>query len=485
VARRTDVGRLRLTVDAVEDERQSDLNAMLGTGRFRNTTRLLGDDQNRRVRLVVDQELEPADLWSRGQWRAWYQDSDTRQETNEARPLAAVPIDLFRRFEFSEETLGLGVDLETEWFGLGRAQRLGYGFEIQKSELRQRRDAIQTTLGTGETTQTVLGENFPLRDFPVTDVFELGVYAYDEIRLWDGGPSLSPGVRFEYYELESRNDPLFESAFPETPLTDLDTTAWAPSLGLVWPLFDRAEVFAQYARAFRSPPFSDVNIGLDIPIFNVRAIPNPDLEPERGRTLEAGFRWRAPRARFELVLYRNQFKDFISTRAFVGVDPGSGRLLFQSINRERVRIEGAEIRSTLPLPGPFSLDLSGEWSRGEDRETGRSLPELGPPQAIIALDYSPSPDLDFTLATSVTRDQRRLVDEEGEALFSAPGSTVVDLLMQWRPSSKLSVSAGLFNLTDERSWRHASVIGRPAGDPTLPLLAEPGRSLRATLRWYP
>ena len=483
ISRETGLGPLRLTLDAVNEDRDSDLRAVLGEGRFRNTTSLVGDDRNQRLRVLLDQELAPTAVADRGQWRAWYQASDTRQETREARPLASTPVDLFRRFDFREATTGFGIDLETDLGAFGLDHRLGYGLELQRSELRQRRDALQTSLDDGSTTDVVLGEPFPLRDFPVTDVTEFGAYVYDEVRLWDGGPTVSPGVRFEYYDLDSQADRLYTEAFPDTPLTDLDTTAWAPRLGLVWPLADGLEVFGQYARGFRSPPFSDVNIGLDIPMFNIRALPNPDLEPERGHTLEGGLRYRSRPFRAELAVFRNRYEDFISTRAFVGVDPSTGTLLFQSINRERVRIEGAELRLRGQLPGPFAYDVAAEWLRGEDRESGRSLPEIGPPQAILALEYAPDPHWQLRLAATLTRDQRRLADEAGEPLFSAPGSTVIDLLGRWSPTADLSVSAGLFNLTDERYWNHANVIGRPAGDPTLPLLAEPGLHARIMVDW--
>ncbi|NKI35367.1 TonB-dependent receptor [Wenzhouxiangella sp. XN79A] len=483
IARETGLGRLRLTLDAVNEDREADLRAALGSGRFRNTTLLIGDDRSQRLRLLLDQALAPTAFADRGQWRAWYQASDTRQDTRESRPLASTPVDLFRRFDVREETSGFGIDLERDLDIFGRAHRFGYGLEIQHSELRQQRDALQTSLENGSTTAVVLGEAFPLRDFPVTEVTEFGAYVYDELRLWDGGPTLSPGVRFEYYELDSQADPLYTDAFPDTPLTDLDTSAWAPRLGLVWPLADGLEVFAQYARGFRSPPFSDVNIGLDIPMFNIRALPNPDLEPERGHTLEGGLRYRSRPFRAELAVFRNRYEDFISTRAFVGVDPSTGTLLFQSINRERVRIEGAELRVRGQLPGPFAYDVAAEWLRGEDRESGRSLPEISPPQAIVALEYAPDPRWQLRLAATLTRDQRRLVDEDGETLFSAPGSTAIDLLGRWTPGPDLSVSLGLFNLTDERYWNHANVIGRPGNDPTLPLLAEPGTHARVMVDW--
>jgi len=79
--------------------------------------------------------------------------------------------------------------------------------------------------------------------------------------------------------------------------------------------------------------------------------------------------------------------------------------------------------------------------------------------------------------------QRRLEDEQGEALFSAPGHTVFDLTASLRLTPDLELNLGVFNLTDKRWFSHANVINRPPDDPTLPLLAEPGVNVRGTLSW--
>src|SRR5699024_3448833 len=138
---------------------------------------------------------------------------------------------------------------------------------------------------------------------------------------------------------------------------------WLPRLGLIWPISPSLEFFAQHARGLRAPPFGDVNIGLEWPQFRVRAIANPDLKPEKGRTFEAGLRWRGTNARAEVALYRNDYRDFIQSRAPLGFDPESGFNLFQSVNRDRVRIEGGELRLRHRLGAGFSAELAGEWSR--------------------------------------------------------------------------------------------------------------------------
>lgn len=482
--RDTAAGKLRLSLDGLRETRDADLRALLGSGRLANTTRLTGDDRRYQWRVLLDQQLEPIGPISQGHWRAWHQRSDTLQLTLDQRSIAPSPIEVFRRFELRQESTGLGIDLESDLSLFDRVSRLGYGLELSQTRVQSQRDGLQTSLTTGESTRTVLGESFPLRDFPRSRITELGIYLQGEVPLWTGGPTLSPGLRFEYYDLGLEQDTLFDQSFPEAQTTELDTTAWMPRLGLLWPLGPNVEAFAQYARGFRSPPFDDVNIGLELAQFGVRAIANPDLKPERGRTLEAGLRWRGPTTRLELVAFRNRYDDFIQSRAPLGFDPVSGFVLFQSINRDRVRIEGGELRLRQDLGRGLSAELAAEWTRGEDRSDGRSLSGISPPKAVAELNWiSSDARWETRLVAVAARSQRRLEDEAGDPLFSAPGYLTVDWLTRWFPRQGVEVGFGLFNLADRHYWQSSNVIGRPPDDRLLPLLAEPGRSARLRVTW--
>jgi hemoglobin/transferrin/lactoferrin receptor protein len=97
---------------------------------------------------------------------------------------------------------------------------------------------------------------------------------------------------------------------------------------------------------------------------------------------------------------------------------------------------------------------------------------------------SPDASIETRLVATAARGQRELVDEEGEPLFSAPGYATVDWLTRWFPRQDLEVGLGLFNLTDRQYWRTGRVIGRTPDDPTLPLLAEPGRWAMLSLTWH-
>src|SRR5699024_4445254 len=195
-------GALQLTLDGNRETRKTDLRAALGkSAQLASTKRLLGDDRRISWRLVLDQDLNAIGPISRGGWRIWHQDSDTRQETDDHRPAARVPVDVFRRFEFDQSTAGIGADLESDLTIGGLNHRIGYGFEYTRSRVSTLRDGRETRLEDGRTSNVILGEVFPLRDFPRSRITELGIYLHDEIHLWQGGPILSPGIRWEHYDL--------------------------------------------------------------------------------------------------------------------------------------------------------------------------------------------------------------------------------------------------------------------------------------------
>ena len=53
-------------------------------------------------------------------------------------------------------------------------------------------------------------------------------------------------------------------------------------------------------------------------------------------------RWSGERSRLQFAAFRTDYTDFIETKARIGIDPQSGRLLFQSINIGEANISGIE-----------------------------------------------------------------------------------------------------------------------------------------------
>lgn len=479
----TEWGEWRVTLDLQRESRDTDIHSVIGSGRLAATTSLIGDDSRDQYRVVADLTMAPTAWVDRGQWRVYQQRSDIEQDSYEQRMLLPEPLDIQRLFDFSQATSGIGADLETDMQFSTMRHRFGYGFELSSSVLEDQRDASQTNLTTGASTNVLLGETFPLRDFPRSRVTELGVYVHDEFELWHDGPTLSPGLRYEHYRLRTREDELFELRYPNTEVTDLTHDAWLPKLGIVWPLSRQAEWFAQYARGYRAPPFSDVNIGLYYPQFNVLAIANPDLKAERGYAFETGIRGRSSVSEWSVVAYHNRYSDFIQSRASLGFDPSRGALIFQSINRDKVVIEGIEASISYQLSDQWAASFSAEYSRGEDRQTGRHIADVAPPRAIAEVQYSAN-NWDARVVLTAVRGQRELVDESDNPLYSAPGYATLDVLTRWYVNTDLNVSIGLFNLTDRQYWRNSRVSGLAENDPQLAVLAESGLSAGAALYYH-
>src|SRR5690606_3491173 len=115
---------------------------------------------------------------------------------------------------------------------------------------------------------------------------EIGVFWQDEIRFGEHW-ALVPGLRWESYRLRAHPDALWSEDNPGVVPAALDNDQVTPKLGLRWNR-DQLVLYAQYTRGFRAPPFSDVNIGLNLPTFKYIALPNPELETERSEGLELG-----------------------------------------------------------------------------------------------------------------------------------------------------------------------------------------------------
>ncbi|RWU08828.1 TonB-dependent receptor [Pseudidiomarina gelatinasegens] len=472
----TQFGEWQFTLDALNESRDTDIQSIIGSGRLAATTSLIGDDSRQQHRLLGELDMAPLGWVDRGSWRIYYQASEIEQDSFEQRMLLPEPLDIERLFDFEQVTAGVGADLESDAYIAGTRHRIGYGFELASSTLEDQRDAAQTNLTTGVTTKTLLGETFPLRDFPRSRVTELGIYIHDEFQLWNDGPVVSPGLRYEHYRLRTQDDALFAERYPNSEVTDLTHDAWLPKLGVIWSVTDNSEWFAQYARGYRAPPFSDVNIGLYYPQFNVLAIANPDLKAERGYAFETGFRGRDTDSSWSLTAYHNRYSEFIQSRASLGFDPVRQLLIFQSINREKVVIEGIEGNWEQRWNSSWSTAITAEYSRGEDRESGRDIADVAPPRVIAELQYQSS-TWDTRLIATAVRGQRELFDESDAPLFSTPGYATIDWLSSWYLNDDLNVTVGLFNLTDRKYWRNARVSGLSENDPSLPVLAEAGRSI--------
>ena len=469
--------RVRLRADAFHETVDSRLETVLGYGRrYVNTTALHGDDTRRRWTTALGYDFErDAGMKHTGRMDLYLASTRVAQRTDELREIATPPLAINREFHYEQDLWGAVGDFEGR-FEVGRSDhRLGWGFSYDQRRVEESRNGLETNLLTGVETSTLLGESMPVRDFPLSTVTELGIYVHDEVVV--GRVSLIPGLRFDAYEMDARADAMYLADNPNTAIVDLDQSSWSPKLGVLLRLSERLTAFAQYAHGFRAAPFEDVNIGFDIPRFNYRAIPNPDLKPESSDGLELGLRFGSGWFHLSTAVFGASYDDFIESRVNLGPDPDTGVLIFQSLNIAEARVYGAEFKVEADLDRwlrGLSVAAAANWTRGENKDNDRPLNSIDPPEAVLRVAWAPRASMRFTLMSTFVEGQDR-VDESRVDLFT-PGSFVtVDSLATLEPLRNVRIDLGIFNLFDETYWRWPSVRSRPEGDPTIGALSSPGR----------
>jgi hemoglobin/transferrin/lactoferrin receptor protein len=474
---------LRMSFIHQEGRTHSSLQSMLGSGRFRSTTLLRGDDRQQMSVANIALEFGGADSWiDNGVVRAFWQQSGTDQYTLDERAAARTPVSIDRFFVFDQEIGGLELNLWKDFAGDLVSHRLGFGAEARRRRTEEFRDGVSTDLTTGARTRVLLGEVFPLRDFPVSDTTETAVFIEDTMSVGDNWTVIA-AVRADRFELDPDVDAMYLADYPDYVTTSLDESDISPKLGLIFDITPGLDVYLQYSHGFRAPPYSDANVSLELPLFQVRAVPNPDLRSESSDGVDIGLRWHGSRSVAHISAFYTTYDDFIETKVNIGLDPDSGYTLFQSQNIEETTIKGVEAGWRTHFGGreQFVVDGAAYVARGDNGITGQPLNSVGPAQGVVGLAWvSRDESRQLRLKGTFTDAYDRLDETQGE-LFKPAGHAVFDFYVTQKVGNNAIVRAGLHNLTDRTYWNWSDVRGLAPDDPILPYLARAGRSASVSL----
>ncbi len=480
--------RFRLTLDANEDAADTEVLTSLGfqpmTGA--TTTGLTGDDEQSRARLALSHEMDALDSGFADSldWQLYYQDSETTQDTLELRTTAGgTPERRDRWFDFDQRTYGLQANFHKGFSSGSVRHDLAYGLDASRTQTRQMRDGRVTNLLTGSVSNAMLPDVFPVRDFPNSRTTTVALYVQDEIIFADDRFRLVPALRVDHYELEPEVDAIFAEDNPGVAVASLSETSVSPKLGAVWHFSGDWSLFGGYARGFRSPPYSDVNIGFTNLMFGYTAIANPDLKPETSDGLELGLRYAGKAVYASLSAYDNRYHDFIESFAFAGYND-QGLMVFQSQNVADARIRGVEFKGGVDFGtlsdamAGWSLRAAAAYARGDNRTDDVPLDSVDPLTATLGLAFDGGA-WGTELAGRFAGRKDRVSDP---AIYQQPGYGVLDLLAHWNFAPGARINAGVFNLGDRKYWPAGSVpLATPDGGGNLDRYTAPGRNLALSL----
>ncbi|MBI3902618.1 MAG: TonB-dependent receptor [Nitrosomonadales bacterium] len=234
-----------------------------------------------------------------------------------------------------------------------------------------------------------------------------------------------------------------------------------PRLALVWDATYDLTAKLMYGQAFRAPSFNE-QYGV-----NPTADGNPNIKPERIKTMETAFSWQARKElKLNLNLFRHIMRDTIRPVAKPG---GVGA---QFTNTGQLHGSGTEVEAvwdaghTVRVTANLALQKTVDESTNTDAGYAPHKHAFAKADWRMAGNWMLSPQLDWV------GDRRRA---KGDIRPQVPDYTTVDLtLHNTQEKGKLDFTASVHNLFNAAALEPTLYVAPPGNLPAYPTAAIPG-----------
>lgn len=477
----SDAHRIRLTFDHLDSKVATNVLSGVSANPVTATAviGLTARDQVKRDRVSLDWRYTGEGVIDSAYLALWWQQGENRQFAAEDRNTAA---DRTRLNTFDNRVVGASVELRSDFETGGLTNRLVYGGDISVTRQKGLRG------GTVPTPPDV----FPSRAFPVTDFTLAGGYIGDEIGFADGAVTIYPVLRFDHFSLEPKNDPLLPG-FASAKQSD---SRVSPKIGAVVKPGGGVSLFANYAQGFKAPSPTQVNQFFQNLAQGYTSIPNPDLKPETSETFEGGLRFNQGVVSAGVTAFTGKYRNFISQQVVSGGFTAANPAVFQFINLNRVKIDGAEGRFDLRLPSGFSARAAISYARGvvtDGAGIKSPLSTIDPVKLVAGIGYDASEGrfggqiiathaaqkaLDDTIYTAANGTVTSICTA---GCFRPGAFTILDATAYARIGKAVTLRAGLFNIFDRKYAWWSDVRGLSATSTVTDAYTQPRRNLSASI----
>lgn len=261
------------------------------------------------------------------------------------------------------KTFGIGV----QGISLSvKKQRITAGGEFYLDTL-----SSQTIMTNLETKAKEVNENWGR--FPDGSKFwDLNLFAQDEIQILDR-LEVTLGGRYTLFSTEADLSPR-DKSFGMFKDSDF---AFTGSAGVVVGILDELKLIGNVATSFRAPSLNDTT-AVEVTNEGVDA-PSPDLEPEKGLTVEGGFKARSKYFSGSVIYYFSQIKDLVTRvpieesykgqtppKLYTDIQTAYPELdVFVQDNIDETQIQGVEIDGRTPITNEWSIFGNLTLTRGK------------------------------------------------------------------------------------------------------------------------
>ncbi|MFZ1288636.1 MAG: TonB-dependent receptor [Melioribacteraceae bacterium] len=364
---------------------------------------------------------------------------------------------------FAEHTMD-GFIIQSDWI-LNNSNILITGIDYWQREY----EGIRKTTNKKTNVITV--------DKPVPDskFRNLGIFATDEFELIQNKISLTFGGRYDLINItnEETKNPIYvnnngvintsvRNADASYLANDENNKSFSGNLGFLYKINSLLDFTFNAAYTFRSPSLEERYQYIDL--GEIKYFGNPNLEPEKGISLDAGFRVWNKNMNFRINTFLNTLSNLVIDKE---IYPDS---LYRKQNVGEARLYGFD----LSLEYNFYLNNSfygtASYVVGKDLNTDEYLPQIPPLNFILGTELNIIDEINCDLSINLFSDQDKIPDDENRT----GGYTTFDLAINTKPISLLKTyvkfSFGVENIFDRAYRNHLSTL-RGIN------LLEPGRNI--------
>ena len=335
-----------------------------------------------------------------------------------------------------------------------------YGAELYYDDVNTRSSQLDLT-GKRETATAPL--------FPDGSSFlNFGVFAQDVFNLthrW----RLTAGVRFSVAKLEApfEDDPNSDDAFGNVAQT---SSALTGSFGSQLALSEAINFVTNIAQGFRTPNLDDatkLGPGKGSSFFD---IPNPDIDPEKSISFDAGFKIQSQKIRADIFGFYNFIDDLLVRRPaeFNGspfiVDGGDTLSVFHKENAGEAYTAGFSASAEVQVTGNLALFGNLSYTYGQNTSDDDPLTGIPPLNGLAGLRWRHS-SYRVELNTRFAVEQDRLALEDKADLRipegGTPGWLTLNLRLAIEVSRNISLKFTAANLLDRNYREHLSGFNAP------------------------
>ena len=485
--------------DLVSSRRNVAVPAGPGTTFNYRVNSLILNDDLRRMRFSLEHKYDANGLgwiFDNLTWNMYYQFSETPEHQVEDRDRISVNATpafqdrlRLRDYLYRQDHVGVNFNF-TKAFKTGALNHtLAYGTEMVTSFTRRVRDATEYNFTTRTQTKTVAPDTYPLKDMPDTRTSRVGVYLRDEIA-WGRGlrHRLIPGVRGEYYNVDTHSDALYLNASGGRIGQDFNQIAIAPKLAYLFKIDEEYSAYFQYSNGFRNPNGEELNATItNIPSF-YQTIPNPNLKKETSSSFEIGVRRKGKESSWNFAGYYNHYENFINSFQTVrGLGTAASPTIFQSVNLSSAEIYGLEFKGDTTFSfisealSNFGIFTNAACSQGFDGQNKQPLASVDPFKLVTGLRYRRETWQVELISTYYAHKNQTSSIVGGVTQFKTPSAFTVDLVGRWQVTKNVSLSAGFYNLTNQKYWLYQNVRGFDSSRSDLDRFTQPGINGRVAL----